>query len=253
MTVARALPRQCGWCRSALEQTPSSGAAKYCGTRCRQAAFRLRRRREQLVTAAEPGRFAYADPPYPGLSSKYYRNEPTFAGEVDHAALIASLAGGGYTGWALSTSAKSLRYVLPLCPPDVRVASWVKPIGVSSRTFGIHNTWEPLIVWGGRKLRGGKRDWLSAQPARYGGELPGRKPIAFIAWMFDLLGASPGAGDTFEDWFPGTGVVGRAWQALGGTLLPRGPSDATAPGDGVCSSAERRASPGDDGDVEATP
>ena len=29
-------------------------------------------------------RFAYADPPYPGLSARYYRNEPTFAGEVDH-------------------------------------------------------------------------------------------------------------------------------------------------------------------------
>lgn len=230
MTVAPVPERQCGWCRASTPPT-----ATYCGVRCRQAAFRLRRRSQQLETASRPGRFAYADPPYPGLSSKYYRHEATFAGEVDHRALIASLGAGNYAGWALSTSAKALRYVLPLCPEGARVCSWVKPIGASPRTYGIHNTWEPLIVVGGRKLRGGKRDWLSAQPARYGGSLPGRKPIAFIAWMFDLLGMSPGDdGDTFEDWFPGTGVVGRAWQSLGGKLLPRVFSDAgllSAPSD----------------------
>lgn len=86
----------CAWCGRVL----SSRAARYCGRRCRQAAFRLRRRRELRATASlEPGRFAYADPPYPGLSSKYYRHEASYAGEVDHAALIASLAAADYTGW----------------------------------------------------------------------------------------------------------------------------------------------------------
>lgn len=35
-------------------------------------------------------RFAYADPPYPGKARKYYGAHPDFAGEVDHAALIAA-------------------------------------------------------------------------------------------------------------------------------------------------------------------
>jgi hypothetical protein len=157
-------------------------------------------------------RFAYADPPYPGLSSKYYRDEPTFAGEVDHAALVASLRAARYDGWALSTSARALRDVLPLCPADVRVCAWVKPIGASPQTKGIHNTWEPLLVWGGRQRQPGRRDWLSAQPARFGGDLPGRKPIAFAGWLFDLLGMVPG--DELVDLFPGTGIISRAWANL---------------------------------------
>ncbi len=58
--------------------------------------------------------FAYADPPYPGTAAKYYRLEPTYAGEVDHRALVASLLQERYAGWALSTSSKALRDVLPL-------------------------------------------------------------------------------------------------------------------------------------------
>lgn len=51
-------------------------------------------------------RFAYADPPYPGLAARYYADQPTYAGEVDHAALVASLEASGYDGWALSTAAR---------------------------------------------------------------------------------------------------------------------------------------------------
>lgn len=159
-----------------------------------------------------PGVFAYADPPYPGLSSKYYRDEPTFAGEVDHRALVASLEASGYAGWALSTSARALRDVLGLCPPTARVCAWTKPHGVPRATRGIHNAWEPVIVVGGRQRRPGVRDHLRALPARFGGELPGRKPLAFCAWLFDLLGMAPG--DQLVDLFPGTGVVTRAWEAL---------------------------------------
>lgn len=162
---------------------------------------------------------AYADPPYPGLSSKYYRDEPTFSGEVDHKRLIESLR-SSYDGWALSTSSKALRYVLPMCPAAARVCAWVKPIGACPRTFGIHGTWEPVIVVPGRALRPGVRDWLSAQPARFGGDLPGRKSLAFCAWLFDLMGLVPG--DTLDDLFPGTGIVSRAWREASA----RAPSDA---------------------------
>lgn len=209
--VASCSGRHCAWCRSLLE-VAAAADTRFCGRKCRQSAFRLRRRRQTEDMASRPMRFAYADPPYPGLARKYYQNEASYGGEVDHRALVASLAAGGYDGWALSTSAKALRDVLPLCPEGARVCSWVKPIGASTRTFGLHSCWEPLIVVRGRPLRPGVRDWLSAQPARGGGELPGRKPIAFCAWLFDCLGML--GGDTLVDLFPGTGVVTRAWAEL---------------------------------------
>jgi len=211
-TCRSAPPNACRWCASSLQERRIDTV--YCSRRCRQTAFRLRRRREQLIgPGTAPGlRFAYADPPYPGLAAKYYRNEPTYAGEVDHPALIASLTAAGYAGWALSTSSKALRQLLPLCPEGARVCAWVKPIGVPAATYGLHSTWEPVIVVGGRQLQPGKRDWLSAQPARGGGELPGRKPIAFCAWIFDALGMVPG--DELVDLFPGSGIVGRAWREL---------------------------------------
>lgn len=153
-------------------------------------------------------RLAYADPPYPKLAH-YYKHEPTYAGEVDHKLLLAQLEADYPQGWALSTSSEALRDILPLCPRDARVCPWVKPIGPSPLTYGAHNTWEPLIVVRGRDLRPGFRDWLCAQPARHGGSLLGRKPLAFCAFLFQQLGALPG--DTFVDLYPGTGIVGRAW------------------------------------------
>jgi len=156
--------------------------------------------------------FAYADPPYPGTAAKYYRLEPTYAGEVDHRALVASLLQERYDGWALSTSSKALRDVLPLCPSSARVCAWVKPIGVPRGTYGLHARWEALIIVGGRRRRPGVRDWLRAQPARGWGSLMGRKPVAFCAWLFDCLGMVPG--DRLVDLFPGTGAVTRAWAEL---------------------------------------
>jgi hypothetical protein len=48
------------------------------------------------------------------------------------------------------------------------------------------------------------------------GRVIGAKPPAFCAWLFDLIGAEPG--DTFDDLFPGSGVVGKVWalRASGG-------------------------------------
>lgn len=153
-------------------------------------------------------RLAYADPPYPGLARRYYGREPSYAGEVDHRALIASLE-ASYDGWALSTSAAALQELLPLCPPGVRVCAWTKPGGVPPGTRGPHNTWEVVLLKPARRERPGVRDSLVCHPARGGGSLPGRKPLAFCRWIFRLLGAR--RGDELVDLFPGTGVVSRAW------------------------------------------
>lgn len=199
----------CGWCRLEIEE--ASPGQVYCSQRCRQCAFRLRKRIALQQLAATPLRFGYADPPYPGFAKRLYGDQVSFAGEVDHAQLVASLV-DRYDGWALSTGAYALREVLPLCPAGVRVCAWVKPIGANSNTLGLHNCWEPLIVWPGRRLRPGVRDWVAAQPARGGGDLIGRKPIAFCAFLFQALGMLPG--DSLDDLFPGTGIVGLAWASL---------------------------------------
>lgn len=201
----------CRWCQAATLTDPR---AIYCSRLCRQSAFRLRRRHQvdDASRVTVPLRFAYADPPYPGKAARFYADQPTFAGEVDHAALVVSLTARGYAGWALSTSAEALRALLPLCPPDVRVCAWTKPHAVPPATRGIHGTWEPVIVWGGRQRPPGVADHLRAYPARGGGDLPGRKPLAFAAWLFDLLGMAPG--DHLDDLFPGSGIIGRAWHEL---------------------------------------
>jgi len=54
-----------------------------------------------------------------------------------------------------------------------------------------------------------------------GSELPGRKPIAFCAWLFDLLGMI--RSDDFDDLFPGTGQVGRAWREV--STAPKPPAE----------------------------
>lgn len=189
------MSEKCRWC-----DLPITRRQKYCSKRCRQAAYRLRRRLDQVVTDSRPKRLAYADPPYPGLAKRYYQHEESYAGEVDHRRLLEQLA--TYDGWALSTSSEALRDILPMCPPGVLVRPWVKPNHVAK--------WEPVIVSQARRSPAGMSDYLCTQPARGGGDLMGRKPIAFCAWIFKLLGSSPN--DSFEDMFPGTGIFSSAWR-----------------------------------------
>ncbi len=205
----------CAWCNEPIPNWRPG--ARFCSTPHRQAAHRLTKlghgARATSQTSA-PLAWAYADPPYPGTAAKYYRGEANFSGEVDHRALIDGLelqrGVGLLDGWALSTSEDALREVLPICPPGTRTCPWVKPIGVSPATYGPHNTWEALLVVGGRRIQGVReRDWLRAMPARRGGELPGRKPIAFCAFLFAQLGMLPG--DTLDDLFPGSGIITAAW------------------------------------------
>jgi hypothetical protein len=234
----------CAWCEGPLPEGLRSDAV-FCKKACRQRAWRLRGRRVEVearaLRAHVPLRMAYADPPYPGLARRYYQGEPTFAGEVDHVALIARLQ--AFDGWALSTGGFALRELLPLCPDGARVCPWVKPGRRKARTYGLHNGWEALIVVPGRRLRPGVVDWLFAAPARLGGSsLKGRKPLAFVGWLFDCLGLLPG--DELEDLFPGSGVVGSAWREASrglerGRVAPpaaatrRADVDGDAPAEGV--------------------
>lgn len=236
--------RICLWCRRPLEAT----ATRWCSKRCRQTAWRSRRiasleGRELLPAtpgstpatssrASETRRLAYADPPYPGLA-RYYRDQPTYAGEVDHARLLGTLA--TYDGWALSTSQEALRDVLALCPRGVEVCPWTKTHH-PHRARGPSNIHEYLLVMPARRVFPGVPDALVAAVARGGdSDLIGRKPLRFCAWLFALLGAQPQ--DTFDDLFPGSGVVGRSWaefrrasgaaqgdvaRVLGNAVLPEG-------------------------------
>lgn len=230
--------RLCAWCRGPIPAAARRDALT-CSTRCRQARHRFVQGvgTPAPVAGGQRLRLAYADPPYPGLSRKYYGTHPDYAGEVDHAALIASLA-ADYDGWALSTSAAALPAVLALCPPGTRVAAWHRGER-PTRSRGPLNAWEPVLYAGGRLhvAPAGPRDAsLSAavhddalaiaarrvdslvyrpgvrrtDPAR----VVGAKPAVFIRWIFDLLGALPG--DEFVDVFPGSAGVSRAWEIYAG-------------------------------------
>ena len=168
-------------------------------------------------------RFCYADPPYLGQARRHYRNEPTYAGEVDHAALIQRLVSEFPDGWALSASSPSLRTILPLCPENVRVMAWVKPFSIFKPGVGVAYAWEPVIVRGGRKRTRRRltvRDWTAVNITLRRG-LVGAKPEAFAYWLFEVLGME--ADDELVDLFPGTGAIGRAlykWRSA--KVLTRG-------------------------------
>lgn len=220
--------KMCAWCR----RDQVGPRARFCSRKCRQAAFRLRRSAPSAQLSSCRLVMAYADPPYPGLSRKYYGDHPDFAGEVDHAALLSRLESrrqaGQIAGWALSTSSKALGYVMSLVPASareaVKICSWHKHVGPGDGQR--HDFWEPVIVVPGRPWRLGFRNVLCAATARGGHDkLVGRKPILFCSWLFDALGMSPG--DELDDIFPGTGGVATAWAELSSrssttSLDPRG-------------------------------
>lgn len=137
----------CAYCHGPIP-AGSRRDAKTCGKRCRQALSRFRRAVGVAERTAEPLRLAYADPPYPGKSRRYYGDHPDFAGEVDHRVLLEQLQ--QYDGWALSTSAEALQDVLALCPRGVRVAAWTRGAR-HTVSAGPLNAWEPVIYYGGRQ------------------------------------------------------------------------------------------------------
>lgn len=220
--VAKRSSDACQWCRA----QPARPGGRFCSRRCRQSAFRLRRRYPSLdptatpATSPTPGRFAYADPPYPGLARKFYRGESSLSGRsrsrrADRVARIRRLRWLGALNGAEVVAAgaaplSARRSRLRLVQAHWRVAAHLR---IAQHLGSRDRRWRPPAN------APAFPDWLRAMPARGGGTLMGRKPIAFCAWLFDLLGMLPG--DELVDLFPGTGIVTRAWAELSSYQRPR--------------------------------
>lgn len=226
----------CSWCEGPIP-VGARRDAETCSQRCRQARHRFRRHVGRAVETAAPRRIAYADPPYPGMAARYYAGHPDYAGEVDHLELVRRLA--TYDTWALSTSAASLPMVLGVCGElglQVRVAAWFRGER-PTESFLALNGWEPVVYANPRPRRDvvdeRRVDALvhvsrarTTDPRR----VVGAKPARFAGWLFDLLGAA--VGDTFDDLFPGSGGMARAWAAYtssgdGDDASPAGGPDAS--------------------------
>lgn len=212
MTVETPLLRACAWCEQPVPPGKRSDS-ECCSVRCRQARQRFRIAVGGATPASGPLRFAYADPPYPGFARKLY-GKP----EVDHAQLVLRLVREYPDGWALSTHARSLRYVLSLIPPalEPRTCIWVRGARHNKSAKTASNAWEPLIVVGGRArdaTAGRLEDvllWGAVGRQRsHPAALVGMKSAAFCEWLFRQLGAT--VGDSLDDLFPGSGAVTRAW------------------------------------------
>ncbi len=173
-------------------------------------------------------KFAYADPPYIGCARRFYKNQPDYAGEVDHKELLDRLHNDYPDGWALSASMTSLWDIIPVIPKErkCRIAAWCKPFGQMGALGWPQYCWEPVIFCGGRRrprTGGSIADFIisngfyavighrgaSRNTARRV-NFPGAKPDEFCYWIFELLNMKPG--DELADLFPGTGRVARAWE-----------------------------------------
>ena len=213
--------RYCAWCGGEIQPWKRKGT-RSCRKACRQALARFRVAPAGSA-AATPMRFAYADPPYPGESSKHYDGA-----EVDHESLVVRLITEYPHGWALSTSSVGLPIVLDCIPRagrrafmrELRIGIWNRG-SRSSKSYYARDAWEALVVHGGRPVELGPRDKLdnvlTAFPRTFRsmpGRVVGAKPPAFSVWMFKMLGAM--RGDQLDDLYPGSGQVTRAWKLYQG-------------------------------------
>ena len=180
-------------------------------------------------------RFAYADPPYLGCCGLYghFHKEPYGCWDdfEAHLILVQHLTDRYPDGWALSASSPSLRTILPMCPPDVRIGAWCKTFSAFKKGVRPAYAWEPVIFWRGRNPntghphappeKGGKqntpkdfhevKDGGILAPITLKKGLTGAKPESVCEWVLDLLNVQPG--DEVVDVFPGTGVMGRVAEA----------------------------------------
>ena len=162
-------------------------------------------------------RFAFADPPYLGCGALYKEHHAeamTWNDPEAHRALIGRLRDEYPDGWVMCLSSPSLKTLLPMCPDDCRVGAWVKPFAAFKVNVNPAYAWEPVIWRGGRRgdrKRATVRDWFAKEITLKRG-LTGAKPEAFCRWVLDLLGYE--AGDTVDDLFPGTAVMGRVVDGL---------------------------------------
>lgn len=162
-------------------------------------------------------RYAYADPPYLGCCGLYDHNHPDgrcWDDPETHRLLIERLSDEYPDGWALSLHEPSLRTIHAMCPDDVRVGAWVKPFAVFKKGVNPAWTWEPVMFRGGRRRTDGAEptvaDFCIAGITLKRGT-KGAKPDKFTWWVLAMLGVQ--AADEFHDLFPGSGAVGRAWEA----------------------------------------
>lgn len=165
-------------------------------------------------------RIGYADPPYIGCAH-LYRDHPDYAGEVDHAALIARLE-GEFDGWVLHSSAtrEAIAILAPLLPEGARWMGWFKPFAAYKANVSVAYAWEPVIVKAARKPVVSKRivyrdfyeepeEGAVKESITLRRGLTGAKPEKVCHWAFEMVGAEPT--DELHDLFPGTGAVARAW------------------------------------------
>lgn len=164
-------------------------------------------------------RFAYADPVYLGQARLYPENpwSGVWNNLQAHRWLIQHLTENYPDGWALSASSPSLSLLLPMCPPDHRIAAWCKSFCVFKKGVRPCYAWEPVIYWRGRNKnhpppeKGGQqttpKDFLVC-PITLKKGLTGAKPPQFCSWVLDLLNFQPG--DALDDLYPGTGAMGAA-------------------------------------------
>jgi hypothetical protein len=163
-------------------------------------------------------RFAYADPPYLGNGKKRYGEHPEAAIWDDkqaHVELVNQLVAEFPDGWALSCNPADLRWLLPVCPEEVRVAAWTKTFH-QIRHVHVQYAWEPLLFMGGRHDPAHKpmtRDWHSCVATRKKGTI-GSKPDSFNNWVLEILGFDP-ARDELVDMFPGSGGMTRLVATVG--------------------------------------
>jgi hypothetical protein len=160
-------------------------------------------------------RFAYADPPYIGQAKKHYGRHVDYAGEVDHSQLITRLE--TYDGWALSLAVKSLPLILRMCPIDVVVLAWFKPIAPPLGDHRRYN-WEPVILKPLRRYGPGYAPIACiASPPQFTFRVKpeehviGEKPEAFAHWVFASAGLT--REDNLYDIYPGSGAIGKAWES----------------------------------------
>jgi hypothetical protein len=158
-------------------------------------------------------RLAYADPPYPGCAH-HYRDQPDYAGEVDHVQLVDRLQ--QFDGWVMHTNATpaTIALLAPLiAATEARWCVWVKGFAAFKANVSVAYAWEPVIIKAARKPvvtgRLVMRDWIECNITLERG-LVGAKPAPVCWWAFELMGAAHD--DQLDDLFPGTGAVTKAWE-----------------------------------------